>query len=92
MQADENLYVFTIDLQKALAFPKLTCSVAYYKTNMYIYTFGCHSFNTITATMYMWDETRGSQELGSCVVSHLRQNAANHRSIVMYSDSCTEQN
>lgn len=95
IKADENLYVFTIDLQKALAFPKLSCSTAYYKRNMYMYNFGCHSFNTNTATMYMWDETqgsRGSQELGSCVISHLRKNATKHKEIVMYSDSCTGQN
>lgn len=31
---DTNVYGLTFDLQKALAFPTLTCSIAYYKRNM----------------------------------------------------------
>ncbi|CAG9840815.1 unnamed protein product [Diabrotica balteata] len=31
---------FTFDLEKALPFPTLTCSVAYYKRNMYVYNLG----------------------------------------------------
>lgn len=30
-------YSFTFDLEKALPFPTLTCSIAYYKRNMYVY-------------------------------------------------------
>lgn len=33
----DDFYVFTIGLQKALAFPKLLTSVAYYKRNLYVY-------------------------------------------------------
>lgn len=33
-QKDKLYYAFTFDLQKALPFPKLTTSVAYYKRNM----------------------------------------------------------
>ncbi|GLV33297.1 hypothetical protein CBL_20096, partial [Carabus blaptoides fortunei] len=68
--ANENIFVFTFDLEKALAFPKLSCSVAYYKTNMYVYNLGFHSFNDNTGYMFMWDETqgsRGSQEIASCL-------------------------
>ncbi|KAJ4425390.1 hypothetical protein ANN_28005, partial [Periplaneta americana] len=49
MRSDEGnacneMYVATFDLQKALPFPKLTTSTAYYKRNMYVYNFGIHSF------------------------------------------------
>lgn len=43
-QASDINYVLTFDLQKALPFPKLSTSVAYYKKNLYIYNLGVHSF------------------------------------------------
>lgn len=48
-----DLYVTTFDLQKALPFPKLSTSVAYYKRNLYVYNFGVHRFNDATAHMYV---------------------------------------
>ncbi|GLV33296.1 hypothetical protein CBL_20095 [Carabus blaptoides fortunei] len=93
--ANENIFVFTFDLEKALAFPKLSCSVAYYKTNMYVYNLGFHSFNDNTGYMFMWDETqesRGSQEIASCLVNFLKKHASTHSHIIMYSDCCTSQN
>lgn len=45
--------------------------------------------------MYVWDETvasRGSQEVGSCVVKHLQTRASIAKHIVLYSDPCTGQN
>lgn len=91
----EDTYVCTFDLQKALPFPKLSTSVAYYKRNMYMYNFGIHSFNDSISYMYVWDETeggRGSQDLSSCVQKHLRENASTYKNIIMFSDSCTGQN
>jgi hypothetical protein len=93
--ANEDLYVFTFDLQKALPFPKLTTSTAYYKRNMYVYNLGCHAFNNNVGFMYMWDETkgsRGSQEISSCVTKHLKLNASTNKHIVMYTDCCAGQN
>lgn len=37
---DSTYYVMTFDLEKALPFPILTTSVAYYKRNMYVYNLG----------------------------------------------------
>ncbi|CAG9773243.1 unnamed protein product [Ceutorhynchus assimilis] len=95
LSADENVYVLTFDLEKALPFPKLSTSVAYYKVNMYVYNFGIHTFNNNKGYMFMWDETegsRGSQEIASCLVRHLKEEASNFNHIVMYSDCCTGQN
>ncbi|CAG9773484.1 unnamed protein product [Ceutorhynchus assimilis] len=94
-EASDTLYVATFDLQKALPFPQLSTSVAYYKRNMYIYNFGVHSFNLSNGFMYMWDETeggRGSQDIASCLVKHLMENAREYDHIILYSDSCTGQN
>lgn len=93
--ADDTCYVMTFDLEKALSFPKLTTSTAYYKRNMYVYNFGCHSFNTKNGHMFMWDETeggRGVQELATCIVRHLEEYAKNHQRIILYSDCCGGQN
>lgn len=71
-QASDINYVLTFDLQKALPFPKLSTSVAYYKKNLYVYNVGVHSFNIGTGFMYMYDETvggRGSQDVATCVVN-----------------------
>ncbi|CAG9829537.1 unnamed protein product [Diabrotica balteata] len=88
-------YVFTFDLQKALAFPKLTTSVAYYKRNMYVYNLGVHPYHTGTRYMYVWSEvdgSRGSQEISACLKKHLENHANDAHHIVMYADSCGGQN
>lgn len=69
-KSDGKYYAFTFDLEKALAFPKLTCQVAYYKRNCYLYNLGCHELSSGLGFMYCWDETegsRGSQEIAACV-------------------------
>lgn len=94
-RADDTFYVCTFDLQKALPFPKLSTSIAYYKKNMYVYNLGIHSFNAKTGFMHVWDETeggRGSQDIASCIVKHMKQNAAAHEQIILFADSCTGQN
>uniref|UniRef100_A0A1B6KFA9 Uncharacterized protein n=1 Tax=Graphocephala atropunctata TaxID=36148 RepID=A0A1B6KFA9_9HEMI len=91
------MYAFSFDLQKALPFPILTCSTAYYKRNMYVYNLGCHDLSTNSGYMYVWNEitaSRGSQEIASCVIEHLRnRSSAKHlEHVVMFSDSCGGQN
>lgn len=90
-----NLYSFTFDLQKALPFPVLTCSSAYYKRNCYIYNLGCHELSSGNGFMYVWEETtasRGAQEISSCILEHLRKKAGGSSHVVMFSDSCGGQN
>lgn len=94
-QSDDSYYALTFDLEKALAFPKLTTSIAYYKRNMYIYNLGCHELSSGLGYMYGWDEvtaSRGSQEISACVKKHIELRAANSKHVVLYSDSCTGQN
>lgn len=93
--ASDKIYVATFDLQKALPFPKLSTSIAYYKKNLYVYNLGVHAFNENIAYMHMYDEItggRGSQDIASCLVKHLKSHANTHESIILYSDSCTGQN
>ncbi len=92
---DKYFYGLTFDLEKALPFPVLTTSVAYYMRNTYYYNFGCHELGTGLGFTFCWDETfasRGSQEIGSCFVKHLAARASSAKHIVLYSDACTGQN
>lgn len=88
--------LLTFDLHKALPFPTLTCSIAYYKRNMYVYNVGCHELSSGLAYMYAWDETvasLGSQGVSSCVIEHLRNRVTeNNYHVIMFSDSCGGQN
>ena len=59
-----------MNLQKALAYPKLTTSMAYYKRNLYLYN-RIHCFNNNTGYMNVWDEIeggRGSQDIAAYLV------------------------
>ncbi|GFV43604.1 uncharacterized protein TNCV_2679061 [Trichonephila clavipes] len=69
--ASEDIFVFSFDLEKALPFPKLTTSIAYYRRKLYVYNFGCHDFIKDISHMFVWSETEGSrgyQEISSCLV------------------------
>ena len=47
-------YVCSLDLQKALPFPVLFVSDAYYKRNMFCYNFGVHSLETEAEVFSFW--------------------------------------
>jgi len=87
-------FAFSFDLQKALPYPKLTTSVAYYKRNMYVLNLGIHNFHNDNVYMYVWDETiasRGAQEIVSCILKHVK-NLRSERHIIAYSDMCAGKN
>lgn len=93
--ADSSHYAFSFDLEKSLSFPKLTCQVAYYKRNLYVYNLGCHELSSQLGFMYCWDEvtgSRGSQEIAACLVKHITARASAAKHVVLYSDTCTGQN
>nr|XP_012148112.1 PREDICTED: uncharacterized protein LOC105663491 [Megachile rotundata] len=90
----DKYFAFSFDLQKALPYPKLSVSIAYYKRNMYVLNEGFHNFHDNKVNMYVWDETiasRGSQEVASCCLRHL-ENVTTQSHVIAYSDMCTGQN
>lgn len=92
---DPDIYVICIDLQKALPFPILSVSDAYYKRNMYVYNCGVHVLATEKGFFYVWDESkgsRGSQEIAACVLNHFHQFCMQKKHIIIYSDTATGQN
>lgn len=89
-------YDLTFDLQKALPFPTLTCSVAHYKWIIYIYNLGCHELSIGSVYMYASDETvasNGWQEIAFCLIECL-QNRVNENieDVIMFSNSFRGQN
>ncbi|KAJ4438605.1 hypothetical protein ANN_14552 [Periplaneta americana] len=71
-----EMYVISMDLQKALSFPILTVSHAYYKRNLYVYNFGINDKKSKTRYFYCWDEAtadRGSLEIASSLLIHFKK-------------------
>ena len=97
-KAKENsreYYGFSFDLQKALPYPKLSVSLAYYKRNLYAYNLGFHNFHDHNVKMNVWDETtasRGAQEVASCILAHMENITTTQKHVIAYSDACSGQN
>ena len=87
--------MFTFDLEKSLPTPVLSTGVVYYKRQLWTYNQGIHDCSTDRACMHMWDETtasRGSHEVGSCVLKHLKEMDTDATNLILYSDACGGQN
>lgn len=90
----DNVYVCSIDLQKALPFPILTVFLMHIIKEICIVTFGIHDLRENIRYFYVWDEmiaSRGSQEIASCLIKHIKT-ASNKEKIIIYSDTCIGQN
>ena len=62
----DKYFAFSLDLQKVLAYPKWSVSIAYYKRNMYCNNYlneGFHNFHNNKINMYVWDESTASRGL-----------------------------
>lgn len=94
MEDPDHFFAFSFDLQKALPYPKLSVSAAYYKRNMYVCNLGFHNFHNKNVTMYVWDLTiasRGSQAVASCIIQHIK-NSTTQKHLLAYSGACGGQN
>jgi len=90
-----DLEVLTFDLEQSLPTPVLTTNVAFYKRQLWTYNVGIHNCKTGGACMHMFHEgiaSRGSHEIGSCLLKHLREMNTDAKHLILYSDSCGGQN
>ena len=94
-QSDPETLTITFDLQQSLPTPLLTVNVVYYKRQLWTFNLGVHNCRTGVGHMHMWSEnegSRGSQEIGSCVLAFLKEHSGQSKRLIVYSDSCGGQN
>ena len=87
--------ILTFDLERVLATPLLTTNVVCYKRQLWTYNLGIHDCKTGRRCMHMWHEgtaSRGSHEIGSCILHHLEKMQSQATKLILYSDSCGGQN
>ena len=92
---DKSIYSATFDLQAVLYTPCSNVSKVFYKRNLNCYSFTVFSLADKCGACYIWDETkgqRGSSEICSCLITHLKSLPSIVKHIILYSDCCSGQN
>lgn len=97
-KAENNeLQMFTMDLQGVKLAPVLKASAMYYKTKLCVHNFTIHNSSNRDVWCYLWNETEGGLEssvFASCIVDFLQQQISLHpvSPLILFSDGCTYQN
>ena len=94
---DPTVLVISFNLQQTLPSPSLSTNVVFYKRQLWTYNLGIHDGKSGQACMHMWHEavaSRGSDEVGSCILKYLRSVDMSPTTInlITYSNSCGGQN
>lgn len=85
----------TFDLEKLLQTPVLSTGIVYYKRQLWTYNQEIHDCSTDHGYMHIWNESvasRDSNEVGSCLLTHLQKMETSAIKLVTYSDACSGQN
>ena len=94
-KSDSTIELLTFDLEQSLPTPVLTTNVVVYKRQLWTYNLGIHEGKTDKGCMHMWHEgiaSRGSHEVGSCLLRHIKEMRTTATCLILYSDSCGGQN
>ena len=95
--AKENsaIEAMTFDLESVLPTPCNQMSQTHYKRKLAVYNLSIYSLGSKDGKCFTWDETngnKGSCEISTCLLLHLKSLSPQVRHAVLYSDRCTGQN
>ena len=95
-RSSSTVDTITFDLQQSLPTPKLSTSIVFYtERQLWTYNFGIHGCSKDKGFMFMWPESvasRGSHEIGSCILKYLKLRASEATHLIVFSDACGGQN
>lgn len=94
-RSSSTVDTITSDLQQSLPTPKLSTSIVFYKRQLWTYNFGIHDCSKDKGFMFMWPESvasRGSHEIGSCILKYLKLRASEATQLIVFSNACGGQN
>ena len=97
VQSDSTFSCYAFDLQKVLNSPYGENGLFYYSRNFSMYNVTFTDLADKSGFCYCWDQTvaqRGSNEIGSCINMHLKENIMKSevRHVAYFSDNCPGQN
>lgn len=91
-----NSYSFCFDLQQIHPLPKTPIQDAFYLRQISLYAFCCVDVKSKNPVFYTWTEdeaSRGSTEIGSALLAHLRSlDLENIETLRLFCDGCGGQN
>lgn len=94
-KSDRSVFSATFDLEAVLYTPCSNVSQIFYKRKLYCYILSVYDLGSKDGTCYIWDESqgaRGSSEIETCIINHIKglTNCVQH--LILYSDCCSGQN
>lgn len=94
-KTDDEVETLTFDMQKTLNLPKLSSNIVYYLRQLNLYNFGIHVGSSGKGIFNLWLEyeaSKGTQEVGSCLIKHIKKITSPIKKLFLWSDSCGGQN
>ncbi len=94
-KTDDEVETLTFDMQKTLNLPKLPTNIVYYLRQLNLYNLGIHVGSSGKGIFNVWLEyeaSKGTQEVGSCLIKYIKTITAPVKKLFLWSDSCGGQN
>ena len=92
---DQSHYMGTFDLEAVLPLPKSDVGTFYYKRRLSVFNLTVHTGADKEVDCYTWSEIdgrRGASEIGTCLLTHLKNLDEKVETVDLFSDACGGQN